>query len=639
MSFDQDVSSALSARMARRGISHASLTRAYEAAILNGTSFCEEITHQPDVSERLFYEVVADYLGVPFTDEILPSRIFISGEELPSTFIEAGQFRVIGPGGSTLLYIAPTQKHILRLRNHLRDFPDLRERIRICTPSLLRQIIRKRHQKELLSRAHGMTPQLYSAERVLETPQAFFIAMALYAFIAALVNWPAQTILILHVSMTLFFLGCVLIRLLAAVSGRRLQFPQIAPFRRSELPVYTLLVPLYREQAVIGQLLDALERLNWPKSKLDIKLLCEKDDFDTLAEIRQRKLPPSFELVLVPPGGPRTKPKALNYGLQFARGEVVAVFDAEDRPHPDQLLEAWQAFQQGGERLACVQAPLIIGNFRQNLLTRMFAFEYATLFRGLLPWLALQGLVIPLGGTSNHFRRSCLEEVGGWDAYNVTEDAELGMRLARFGYRISVISRGTVEDAPENYAVWHRQRTRWIKGWMQTWLVHIRLPHKAVRELGCWRFLVNQLYTVGIIGSALLHPFMLVTLLVLFLMSLAGPLPPEKQWLLRVDLLNILMAYLSFHFLGLRTMEPTELGGYGYIFAIPVYWVLISFSAWRALWQLVRKPHLWEKTPHQPSLFYVSGVDDLPVLEARNAAPRPMIASSSGPIASRSRPL
>ncbi|MBV2142422.1 glycosyltransferase [Falsochrobactrum sp. TDYN1] len=633
--FDQGICSALSARLERRGVARENITRAYEAAIINGTSFCEEITHQPDVTETLFYEVVADYLGLPFTDEISPSRIFVSGEEAPSIFIEAGQFRVVEPGGSTFLYIAPTEKHIARLRDHLRGSPDLRERIRICAPSLLRQIIRKRHQKELASRAHAMTPQLFSASRVLETPQAFFIAMALYAFVASIVNWPAQTTLTLHVSMTLFFFGCVLIRLFAALSSRRLQFPQIMPFRQRDLPTYSVLVPLYREQAVIGQLVAALQRLNWPASKL----ICEKDDFDTLAAIRSRKLPPNFELVLVPPGGPRTKPKALNYALQFARGEVVAVFDAEDRPHPDQLLEAWQAFQHGGGKLACVQAPLIIGNFRQNLLTRMFAFEYATLFRGLLPWLASQGLVIPLGGTSNHFRRSCLEQVGGWDAYNVTEDADLGIRLARFGYKIGVISRGTVEDAPEDYAVWHKQRTRWIKGWMQTWLVHGRRPHTAWRELGGWRFFVSQVYTVGIIGSALLHPFMLMTLLVLFILSFFGPLSPGSLWLLRIDLLNILMAYMSFHLLGTRTMEPTELGGYAYIFAIPVYWVLISLSAWRALWQLVRKPHLWEKTPHQPSLFYVPDAEDLSILEARNAAPRPIMDSSSGPIASRSRPL
>lgn len=518
IAFDLGICTAISARLERRGVPRDCLKHAYEAAIINGTSFCDEVGHQPGVSEEMLFEAIADYLELTFTEEVLSSRIFVTGEETSAIFTEPGQLMVLGRDGTSYLYLAPTEKGIAKLRDHIRQSPDLRDRIRICTPSFIKRILRQRHQKDLIARAHAMTPQLFSASRVLETPQAFIIAMGLYAFIASIVNWSTETILALHVCLTLFFFGCVLIRLFAAVGSRRLRFPEIMPFKRRDLPVYSVLVPLYREQAVVGQLLASLERLNWPRSKLDIKLVCEKDDFDTIAEIRGRTLPSNYELVLVPSGGPRTKPKALNYALQFARGEIIAIFDAEDRPHPDQLLEAWQAFQRGGKQLACVQAPLIIGNFRQNLLTRMFAFEYATLFRGLLPWLASQGLVIPLGGTSNHFRRSCLDQVGGWDAYNVTEDADLGMRLARFGYGIDVITRGTVEDAPVDYSVWHKQRTRWIKGWMQTWLVHGRNPYTTWRELGWWRFVVNQIYTLGIIGSALLHPFMLMTVAVLVAM-------------------------------------------------------------------------------------------------------------------------
>ncbi|MBC2884410.1 glycosyltransferase [Ochrobactrum sp. CM-21-5] len=618
-SFDLEICSAISARLERRGVSRGWLLRAYNAAVHNGTFFCDELTHQPGVEEIQVYEAMAEFLGLSFVGEILPSRIFVSGEEPPSIFAEARQVMVIGEDGGTYLYIAPKENHIKKLRDHMREAPELRERIRICTPAFLNQILRLRHQKELIARAHEMTPQPLSAIRVLETPQAFVIAIGLYSFIACAINWPLKTLLVLHVFFTLFFFGCVLIRLFAAASGRRLRFPEIRPFKPRDLPIYSILVPLYREKEVVGQLIAALERLNWPHSKLDIKLVCEKDDFDTISAIRDGKLPSCFELILVPSGGPRTKPKALNYALQFARGEIVAIFDAEDRPHPDQLLEAWQAFQAGGEKLGCVQAPLIIGNFRRNLLTRMFAFEYAALFRGLLPWLATRGLVIPLGGTSNHFRRSCLEKVGGWDAYNVTEDADLGFRLARFGYRIGVIKRGTIEDAPEDYHVWRKQRTRWLKGWIQTWLVHGRQPYNTGRELGWWRFIVSQIYIVGIISSALLHPFMLLMLAALLVALAFGPLTAGYLWLLGLDVVNILLAYLSFYLLGAKTMERTELRGYAYLLAVPVYWVFISLSAWRAVWQLVRKPHLWEKTPHQPSVFYIASE------EARNAEPRPIM--------------
>lgn len=618
--FDLEICGAISARLQRRGVARSSLIGAYGEAVRNGTTFCTELVQQPGVTETAVFEAIADLLGLEFTQELLPSHVFISDEDALPGLTDVAQVMTIGRDGTTYLYIAPIERRIRGLLDHVRANPSLRNRIRICTPTLLRQILRRRYSARLIDRARQMTPQSLSAARVLHSWQAFGIAMALYLLIAAIINWPLQTVLALHVMMTLFFFGCVLIRLFAVTSGGRLRFVEILPLKKRDLPIYSVLVPLYREKEVIGQLVAALNGINWPPSKLEIKLVCEEDDYETRFAIERHHLPANFEVITVPPGGPRTKPNALNYALQFLRGEIVAVFDAEDRPHPDQLREAWQVFLRDGGQLACVQAPLIIGNFRHNLLTRMFAFEYAALFRGLLPWLASRGLVIPLGGTSNHFRRSCLEEVGGWDAFNVTEDADLGIRLARYGYRIGTIGRGTIEDAPEDYDVWRKQRTRWIKGWIQTWLVHARDPYTALRQLGGWRFAINQIYTLGIIASALLHPIMLVTLAVLVVKLLAQPLTPSSLWLLMLDVVNILLAYLSFYLLGAKTMEPTERGGYAYLLAIPIYWVLISLSAWRALWQLVRKPHLWEKTPHRPSIFYLDAADCV-----MNAEPRPIM--------------
>ncbi|TMV01165.1 glycosyltransferase [Brucella haematophila] len=618
--FDLEICGAISARLQRRGIARCLLVGAYGEAVRNGTTFCAELVQQSGVGEIAVFEAIADLLGLDFTRELLPSRVFISDEDALHSVKDIAQVMTIGPDGTTYLYIAPTEHRIRSLLEHVRAHPTLRNRIRICTPTLLRQILRRRYRARLIDRARQMTPQSLSASRVLHSWQAFGIAMALYLLVAAIINWPLQTFLTLHVLMTLFFFGCVLIRLFAVTTGGRLRLVDVLPLRKRDLPVYSVLVPLYREKEVIGQLVEVLSGINWPPSKLEIKLVCEEDDFETRDAIDRQHLPANFEVIPVPPGGPRTKPNALNYALQFVRGEIVAVFDAEDRPHPDQLREAWQSFTRDSGKLACVQAPLIIGNFRHNLLTRMFAFEYSALFRGLLPWLAGQGLVIPLGGTSNHFRRSCLEEVGGWDAFNVTEDADLGIRLARYGYSIGTISRGTIEDAPEDYDVWRKQRTRWIKGWIQTWLVHARDPYTALRQLGGWRFAINQIYTLGIISSALLHPIMLVTLAVLMVKVVMQPLTPSSLGLLMLDVVNILLAYLSFYLLGAKTMEPTERGGYAYLPGIPIYWMLISLSAWRALWQLVHKPYLWEKTPHRPSIFYL-GADDC----VMNAEPRPIM--------------
>jgi cellulose synthase/poly-beta-1,6-N-acetylglucosamine synthase-like glycosyltransferase len=250
------------------------------------------------------------------------------------------------------------------------------------------------------------------------------------------------------------------------------------------LPIYSVLVALYREKEVVQQLANALLRLDWPTSRLDIKLVCEAEDRETIAALQALDLPPHFEIVEVPDRPPRTKPKALNYALAGARGDFVVIYDAEDRPHPRQLLEAYRHFSEAPDDVVCLQAPLIISNAADSWLAGLFALEYAGLFRRLLPFLGTRQQPMPLGGTSNHFRADILRAVGAWDPYNVTEDADLGLRLYRFGYRAETLTRYTVEDAPTERSVWLGQRTRWFKGWMQTWLVLMRHPILLTRELG-----------------------------------------------------------------------------------------------------------------------------------------------------------
>ena len=270
-----------------------------------------------------------------------------------------------------------------------------------------------------------------------------------------------------------------------------------------------MLIALYKEAEIISELLAALDALVWPRSKLEIKLICEADDTETLQAIRAHKLPSVVEVIEVPVHGPRTKPKALAYALPATSGEYVVLYDAEDRPHPLQLVEASQRFRDGGPRLACLQAPLEISNRDQGPMARLFAFEYAALFRGLLPWLAARSLLLPLGGTSNHFRRSVLDEIGGWDPYNVTEDADLGLRLARFGYRVETIRCPTYEDAPEDLKTWLPQRTRWFKGWLQTWLVHMRNPRLVAGDLGLRSVAVLNVLFAGMLISAIANPSLL----------------------------------------------------------------------------------------------------------------------------------
>jgi glycosyltransferase XagB len=363
-------------------------------------------------------------------------------------------------------------------------------------------------------------------------------------------------------------------------------------------------VALYREAAVVPQLIDTLNRIEWPAARLDIKLICEADDQETLDALALTRLGRQYEIVEVPPGRPRTKPKALTYALGAARGEYLVIYDAEDRVDPLQLEEAWRTFEAGPPDIACLQAPLVVTNARESWLSALFALEYAGLFRVLLPHLAAARLPVPLGGTSNHFRTRVLQQVGGWDPYNVTEDADLGLRLYRLGYRCGTLTRPTYEEAPIGRDAWLGQRTRWFKGWLQTWLVLMRHPSRLVSEMGLWPSLVFQVLIGGLILSSLAHP-LIVAYLGLITWSLffqpAFTVGPLELTLFTLDMINIFGSYAVFIALGRGGMAESEQAAVGrHWMMTPVYWLLLSVAAWRAVGELRHNPFFWNKTAHRP---------------------------------------
>ncbi len=252
------------------------------------------------------------------------------------------------------------------------------------------------------------------------------------------------------------------------------------------LPTYTVLIPAYREPEVINHLVASIGRLEYPANRLEVLILAEADDTETIEAVGDRNPGRQFTLVLVPPAEPRTKPKALNFGLTLARGELVAVYDVEDEPDPLQLRRAAVALRRLGPEVGCVQAKLSYNNPDQNLITRWFTIEYAMWFSFFLPGLASMRAPIPLGGTSNHFRRLALRSLGGWDPYNVTEDADLGTRMFREGYSVKVLESVTLEEANSDFVNWVKQRSRWYKGYLQTLFVHTRSPRELVGEMG-WK--------------------------------------------------------------------------------------------------------------------------------------------------------
>jgi cellulose synthase/poly-beta-1,6-N-acetylglucosamine synthase-like glycosyltransferase len=368
----------------------------------------------------------------------------------------------------------------------------------------------------------------------------------------------------------------------------------------ADLPVYTVIAALYREARSVDGLLRALARLDYPVEKLDVILAVEADDWETHAAIARCRRHLPFGVVAVPVANPRTKPKALNVALPFARGAFTVVYDAEDRPEPDQLRRALQAFNAHGEELACVQARLCIDNTADSWLTRLFTAEYAAHFDVFLDGLSHLRLPLPLGGTSNHFYTDVLRKIGAWDPHNVTEDADLGMRLFRFGYRAMMIDSTTYEEAPARLGPWLRQRTRWLKGWIQTWCVHMRAPRRLLRELGPAGFLSFQLVVGGNVLAALVHPLFLIALL--FILTHDLPLAYGRDASAMLMLLygvNALIGYFTSALLGWLGLERRGLLHTAWVLVLtPLNWLLLSLAAWRALYQFLVAPYRWEKTEH-----------------------------------------
>ncbi|MDQ7076863.1 MAG: glycosyltransferase family 2 protein [Robiginitomaculum sp.] len=431
------------------------------------------------------------------------------------------------------------------------------------------------------------------ASAVLGISKAQKAALAGALFLVVGLTWvaPVATTLVLHHVLWAFFAVSIAFRafllVLSSPPTTRTALPE-----DQDLPLYTLLIPLYHEAEVLDDLCKAIEALNYPSSKLDIKLLLEADDKNTIHAVRDHPLGSSWEILIVPPIGPQTKPKALNAGFARARGELVTIYDAEDRPHPDQLRHAVRAFAEDmAGNLGCVQAPLGYYNADQNWLTRQFALEYAAHFQVLVPAMACLGLPFPLGGTSNHFRASALRAVGAWDPYNVTEDADLGYRLGANGWRLGTITPPTREEATAQLGPWQRQRSRWLKGYIQTIGVHMRRPamHNALPGA------LSMMITLGTaVFAALGHAlFSMLMLGVLFLAPWTGTLlaPIDYGLALAGPLVGMAMLAMGAKRASLTYSLLDLLGA-------TLYWPLHSWAMARAILDLVRRPFYWEKTRH-----------------------------------------
>ena len=367
----------------------------------------------------------------------------------------------------------------------------------------------------------------------------------------------------------------------------------------TELPFYTVMIPAYNEASVIVKLVENVAKLDYPTDRLEVLILVEQDDVATLSALSTANAPSQFRLVLIPPAEPRTKPKALNFGLTLARGDIVAVYDVEDAPDILQLRRAAVALGRYGPDVGCVQAQLSYNNATQNIITKWFTIEYAMWFSFFLPGLSSMGAPIPLGGTSNHFRRSALRALGAWDAYNVTEDCDLGIRMFREHYQIKVLESVTLEEANSDFVNWVKQRSRWYKGYLQTFLIHLRSPRQLVREVGEKGFLHLCAFVGATPILAALNPlFWLLTILWFVAQpQFVQAIYPAPLYYVSLALWvfgNFVMWYLTV--LTARHARPEGLMLAALL--VPVYWVMMSVAALKAMWQLVITPSFWEKTTH-----------------------------------------
>ncbi len=390
----------------------------------------------------------------------------------------------------------------------------------------------------------------------------------------------------------------VALKIAATIAALRAPAPGPLPASNAIPPVVSIIVALYNEADIAPRLVRRLARLEYPAELLDVILAVEEEDHITLDALANAELPPWMRVVIVPEGQVKTKPRALNHALDHARGAIIGVYDAEDAPDPDQLQKVVERFQRSGPEVACLQGMLDYYNPRTNWLSRCFTIEYAGWFRLVLPGLARLGLVVPLGGTTLFFRREVLDQLGAWDAHNVTEDADLGIRLARHGYRTELIDTVTFEEANCRPLPWIKQRSRWIKGYMMTWAVHMRAPRLLWRQLGPRGFMGFQILFLGTIAQFLLAPLMwsFIVLTLGFGHPLHASLPPAAVWAVAgvfflSEVTNILIGAIG---LG-RTAHGLSLL---WVLTLKVYYPLASLAAYKGLIELATRPFYWDKTTH-----------------------------------------
>jgi cellulose synthase/poly-beta-1,6-N-acetylglucosamine synthase-like glycosyltransferase len=580
--------------LAAYGVAPGVLLRASEEGERDGVSAEQALLGEGLLGEDAYYCALARRLRLPYYRGEVPVAASVEVEPAIACGVAP-----LAPNRTGLTAIAAPRAAAIRYLLAKAEAGALPARLAIASPRMLGERVRAdagARVAEAAAEALARRDPALCARSGLSFGQR--VALGLFALVAVCAFGVAPDALAFGLSAALWLIfaaGIVLRNLAVASAG---DTPGAPPLAAHELPIYTVIAPLRGEERIVAKLVRALDALDYPSGKLDIKLVVERDDAATRRALAALDLAARYEIVVAPPGLPATKPRALNIALPAARGALVVVYDAEDEPEPDQLRLAAARFAAAAD-LDCLQAALTIDNAAESWISAMFAIEYATLFDLVNPGLAALNLPIPLGGTSNHFRVAALKRVGAWDAWNVTEDADLGMRLAFSGARVGALASSTGEEAPVDLRGWFRQRTRWQKGWMQTLIVHSRRPLRFARAIGPARA-VAALALIG--GSTLGGLFGPAMMLSAAWRALSGQLAAATVLQTTGDVAIYVLAasgLMTMAIPALAAMRRRRIAARASLLAtLPAYYALICVATWAALFDLAVRPFYWAKTEH-----------------------------------------
>jgi cellulose synthase/poly-beta-1,6-N-acetylglucosamine synthase-like glycosyltransferase len=586
-----------------------------------------------------FFFDLADRLGIPYVEHYDVDRENMSVSVLPYGFLKDNLLMPLEITAQTATFATanPLNRTALMVLEELFDDWD----VKFYVASLdvveegIEQVYTEIHKDSALWDLYYRSPDESAYKVLVPWQQYLMMSVALALLALSAISYPlSMTLVFTVINVCYFFVNPF--RWYVAYRGikhiRRTTYvsdEDVGNLKDEALPHYTILVPLFREAKVLPQIMENIYAINYPKDKLEVKILFEENDDETLSEARRlglfgtpqvrladiaptlyRNFLKIFDPIIVPAGAVQTKPRACNYGLLRANGDFVTIYDAEDDPAPDQLKKAVISFQRLGDDCVCLQSHLNFYNSDENLLTKWFSLEYLYWFDYYLEGLDAIDAPIPLGGTSNHFKTKRLRRLGSWDPYNVTEDADLGIRIYRRGLRTGMLNSYTYEEANKKLWNWIRQRSRWYKGHMQTYLVQMRHPRKLVRNLGWKKFLLFQFTFGGNILLPLINP-LLWTITILTLLS------PElfsflsyAPWIIFINACNLMAGNLIHISLYVRTvLVEKRFSLLPVALTMPLYWVLVSIGAWKGIIQLITRPHYWEKTMHG-----ISAIHDLTTL-------------------------